>query len=263
MATPTFADIDLSELAYSSLRTNVSTGAKNCYVSTRKGSNDRTDNLRFQLSRDHKNGLSRAIFGVENPMQGGDEYRRGMNLTIEDPELAAFLQALDEKNIQFAIDHSEELFGKVLGREAIEEKYTRLYKESPKPGELAALVKVKLVLADPARPKQDPTQVYQVVKDVDPCAEYPSGHLEMNPCDYTVVEKQAKCLAVVKTSGIWKTAAGFGMSLILTHLAVWPTSMKLGVEAFSCGGVKVADSHRAPYCGLDDDAMEAMMEDPQ
>lgn len=246
MASSTYyKDVEIGNLYYGPVRTNKETGSKNVYVSTKQGSSDRNDNLCFQLSK-MQDSLPRAVFGVETPMAGGDEFKRGLCLSIETQELECFFKALDERNLDEVSRRSEEFFGKQLSRETIEEKYSGIYRPSPKPGELAPLVKVKIIVEDPARRTMTPTCIYEVKEVIDPCPEYPNGHIDYEPCDYASIQKGNRILAIVTTSGLWKSAAGFGMSLVATQILVWKNAAKRGMDAFDLGGYSVGTFRGQP-----------------
>ena len=106
MMTASYRDVDISALDYrEDIMVNKNTGAKNCYVSTQKGSNDPAHKLRFQLGT-YDTEFLRAVYGVSTPFQQGpqqaDNGRRSLELSLDGDEVLDFLNKLDENTLEKA-----------------------------------------------------------------------------------------------------------------------------------------------------------------
>lgn len=251
MSAPSFQDIDPNEIYFREIKSTPS-GGKTCYISRHPTSSDPAYNLTFKLSPDHSwhsgMNLTRAKFGVDAPQQNSnDEFKRTISLTAEHPDLVPFLKTIEEKVINFAVQHSEEFWGKKTGEEVIRDKFKSVLKESPDPNsELKPLVKTKILLSDPSKPDQkNTTKVFIAKHVIPPCDEYPSGKIDLQETfdPLNVIQKNSTCLAKVKVSSLWKSPIGFGITMILSHLIVWPgDSMDTVSNVFGFGSAEVTVS---------------------
>jgi hypothetical protein len=223
--TTTYREVNLDTLDYKKeLKTNQNTGAKTVYMSTVPGSNDPSHKLRFQLGTTDE--LLRAVYGLSIPLPGQDERRRALDLSIDNDELLDFLKKLDEKNINAAVDNSPEWFKKQMDKNTVCNNYTALVK-MPNKAEYRPTVKTKVVVDS-----NNNTNIY-VVRSESGGAGSELTYTEGSINDIT---KGCKCLAVVEAAGLWFAQKAFGMSLVCTHLLIWPSSQKQGIGAFNLGG---------------------------
>jgi hypothetical protein len=211
--------VDLNNLEYKAPTSNRS-GGKVVNVSTVPGSTDYKDKLRFQMSESDKENLQTAVWGLSTPMQGQDASRRTLELTIESPDLLKFLGDLDEKNIQTAVDSSNEWFKKPMTKEAVDPMYVRMVKP-PSKIDAKPTVRVKV------KCNEYPTNVY-VVTDVDA-----DGNLTYVKGSHDDLTKNVKCLVIAETVGLWFMSRQFGMSLTATEILVWPNRRSTGIDAFN------------------------------
>ena len=78
-------EINLNNLEYKEPQNNRN-GGKVVHISTKPGSNDWKDRIRFQMSEDNKTNLQTAVWGLSTPLSG-DTSRRTLELTIESDTL--------------------------------------------------------------------------------------------------------------------------------------------------------------------------------
>lgn len=222
--------IKLDDLEYKQLTTNRN-GGKMVNVSTKMGSNEYKDRIRFQMSENERVNLQTAVWGLSTPMPGADASRRTLDLTIESPSLETFLCQLDNKNIDTACSKSFEWFKKEIDRSAIEQMYTYLVRPGKEGKPNMVRVKVKC--------GEYPTNIYVVQEeDVEGNIKYVKGTADD-------LAKNARCLVVVETNGLWFMNRQFGMSLTATEILVWPTKRTNGIDAFTM-------SSQARLCAAED-----------
>ena len=213
-------NIDIDALEYKA-PTNNRSGGKVVGVSTVAGSNDWKDRLRFQMSEsDHEN-LQTAVWGLATPLPGQDAARRTLELSVESPALESFLQRMDEKNVQTALDKAPEWFRKELDRDQITNMYVTLLKPSAKQG-MKPTVRVKVKCG-----ADYPTNVY-VVQGTDE-----HGDLMYTRGTQDDLTRHAKCLVMAETGGLWFMSRQFGMSFVATDIMVWPSRRATGIDAFT------------------------------
>ena len=221
--------IDLSVLEYKQ-PTNNRSGGKVVNVSTVPGSSDFKDKIRFPMSESDEENLQTAVWGLSTPMQGQDASRRTLELTVESPELNKFLETLDEKNIQTAVDKSQEWFKKTMTKDAVDPMYVRMLKPPNKPG-AKPTVRVKVKCAD------YPTNIY-IVTDV------AEGNLTYQRGSFEDLTRNVTCLVIAETVGLWFMSRRFGMSLTATEILVWPNRRSTDAPQSSPKG------HRLPAHSL-------------
>tara|TARA_B110000046_G_scaffold158320_1_gene170225 strand:+ start:2756 stop:3484 length:729 start_codon:yes stop_codon:yes gene_type:complete len=214
--------IDINALEYKAPTSNRS-GGKVVHVSTVAGSADYKHRLRFQMSEDDKQNLQSAVWGLSTPLPGQDTSRRTLELSIESPDLLTFLEALDQKNLRTATAQSPEWFRKTVDDAAIKQMYVSLVKEPNKP-EHKPTVRVKV------KTGEYPTNIY-IVQDVDA-----DGNLSYVKGGAEDLTRNAKCLVIAETVGLWFMSRQFGMSLTATEVLVWPNRASTGIDAFTMSG---------------------------
>lgn len=219
--------VNVDELDYRPPTTNAK-GGKVVNVSTVPGSSDYNDRLRFQMSEDETaSGLQTAVWGLATPLGANDTSRRTLELTINNStSLETLLNALDSKNISIATERSPEWFRKEIDIEAIRSMYVPLVKPPAKP-DACSTVKVKVKCES----EQYPTNIF-VVHGVDE-----NGQLTYSTGTTDDLTRNAKCLVIVETVGLWFMQRQFGMSLTATEIMVWPVKKTRGIDAF-----KMSDS---------------------
>ena len=211
--------IDLDNLEYKPPAANRS-GGKVVHVSTVKGSADWKDRIRFQMSEDNRQNLQQAVWGLSTPLPGMDASRRTLELTVESPALHTFLENLDAKNVDTAISQAPEWFRKSVDADAIKNMYVPLVKP-PQKADMKHTVRVKVKCGD------YPTNIYVVDStDDDGNLTYVKG----TPEDLT---RNAKCMVMAESVGLWFMSRQFGMSLSATDIVVWPNRRNTGINAFT------------------------------
>jgi hypothetical protein len=227
-----YTDIDVSNLEYKALSVQKN-GGRSVLVVMAPGSSER---LHFQMSENEETNLQTAVWGLSSPIAGADASKRNFELAIESPELLAFLEALDEKNVQMAVAQSQAWFRKDLDRESIEQMYMPIVKRPTKDDQKPS-VKVKV------RVTERPTEIFVRHSKTEEYIDLTKG----TPDDLV---RNAKCLAVVETTGLWFMSRQFGMSLNATNLMVSkPRRMATGVDAFTFStGVKPRERKAEDTC---------------
>lgn len=200
--------------------TNNRSGGKVVNVSTKLGSSEAADRLRFQMSEDETQNLQTAVWDLGTPFPGQDNSRRTLELTVESPALHDFLSELDNKNIDTAMESSPLWFKKKIDRDAVEQMYERLLR-TPNTDAKKHTVRVKVKCGD------YPTNVYVVESEE-------GGKMVYTRGTHDDLKRNVKCLVMVETVGLWFMARQFGMSLTATDIIVWPTAKRpTGIEAFT------------------------------
>ena len=236
-------NIDIERLEYKPPTSNRN-GGKVVHVSTIPGSTDWRDRIRFQMSENENTNLQNAVWGLSTPLPGQDASRRTLELSIESPELQKFLERMDEHNLRTASANAQDWFKKPLGEEAIKGMYARLVRE-PQKADQKPSVRVKVKCAE------YPTNIYVVDgTDLDGNLTYSKG----TPEDLT---RNAKCLCMVETMGLWFMSRQFGMSLTASEILVWPNRRPSGIAAFTMSKQpKLSQSPATPLQQVDDIDME-------
>ena len=114
----------------------------------------------------------------------------------------------------------------------LRDRFIPIVKPSNKP-EYRPTARTKLVVDA----ERNNSQIFLVTKET-PAGDdgTPARIDEYVPATVSDISKGAKVICIVETSGLWFGANQFGMSLVITHILVWPTSQKRGIEAFSLPG---------------------------
>ena len=137
----------------------------------------------------------------------------------ENPKLAEFrtmLEQMDEFNIKYATEHSQEIFGKKKSREVIEENYTTIVKYSKKPGYRPTL-KVKMPMYD----DKPGFQVYNKQKEAMPVVQ------EDGSIDLSMYSGGSEAVHLLEYTGLWQTNNKFGGSwkVVQTKMYSEPNQM--------------------------------------
>lgn len=217
--TKCYSDINIAELQYRVSKQNQS-GGKTVGVYTVANSTDYKDRLSFQMSEDQNTNLQCAVYGVSMPLPGQEDKRRSLELSIESESLITFLKALDERNIEAAVENSVEWFKKPLDRNTVENMYTPLVR-TPTSDKAdmgyKPTVRTKIKIAE-----QYNSNIWIVIaKDGNDMTCERGVHQDIG--------KGSKCMAIVETSGLWFASKQFGMSLAVNDIMIWPSEKKDGM----------------------------------
>ena len=244
----TFHSIDPQQLHFRECKSNAS-GSKTIFISQHPTSTDPAYNFTFQLSPDDSwhtgKYLTKAKFGIDRPMEDSrDPNKRALNLTAEDPALLPWLKQVEDVVVKMATARAEELWGKPMDEALVRDKLVSVYKEAPADkADLKPLVKTKIVLDDPSKyEKRNVTQFFVADNVQGPTPEYPSGKIDLIPVTdpLSIISRNSDCLAKIKVSSVWKSPIGFGITLMVSHLVVWPASATNSPQnAFSFGDASV------------------------
>ena len=213
-----FNNVKLEELEYQTHKQN-QTGGKSVFVSTVADSNEFKHRLRFQMSEDHHTNQQCAVYGVSTPMPGQEDKRRSLELSIESPQLLAFLQQLDAHNIDVATKNSTEWFKRPLDRTQVEAMYVSMVKEPPPDKGYKHTVRTKIKMNE-----RFDSNVWVMTRDGDD-DQYRKG-------DYLDITKSSKAVAIVETTGLWFASRTFGMSLVINDIMVWQSGKTGGFGSF-------------------------------
>jgi hypothetical protein len=231
-AIPFCKHINLDAIEYKGITSNKK-GQKVVAVSTIPGSTDLTSRLRFQMSENQNAQLQVAVWTLSTPMQGQDASRRTLEVTIDDPNLFHFLEALDKSNVDVATSRCEEWFKKKMDSNTISGMYVPIMRAGVKQ-DMPYSMRVKVNLSQPYG-----TNIFVVTDLVDNQLMYHKG----GPDDLT---KGAKMMIVAETAGLWFMSKQFGMSINATDILVWPNRKVYGMSAFSLIGVKPVEQYPSP-----------------
>lgn len=235
--------IDIANLEYKA-PTNNRNGGRVVHVSTVQGSSDYKDRIRFQMSENEKTNLQNAVWGLSTPLQGQDASRRTLDLSIESDDLLTFLEKLDAKNMETAHAQSPEWFRKQVDIEALKNMYVPLVKP-PTKVDAKATVRVKVKCGE------YPTSIY-VVQNFDS-----QGNLTLVKGTADDLVRNAKCMVVTETVGLWFMSRQFGMSLTATEILVWPNRRCTGISAFTFSdSVKLHEGENSKAAPAADEMME-------
>lgn len=227
--------VDSLEYKSPSVRPN---GSKHVFVSTVAGSTLPEDRLCFQMSRssDRKH-LQQCVWDLSKPMEdAANATRRSLEVSVDDPDLAAFLKALDERNVKEATANSEAWFKKKLDETTIANNYQSIFRERARE-EYSDSIRIKVNTAVGDR---QCTDVQVVVRTT------PSGELVCRKGTPDDLQKGARVMVMVNSSGIWISRFNFGMSIQATCILVWPVRRVEGVRSFHLGaGVSLVDESEA------------------
>lgn len=227
-----YQEFDIHSLCYGNeVMTNKNTGAKSIYVSTQKGSNDPAHKIRFQLGKYEAGDIMRAPFGVSKPLPGQDpnSNRRDLDLSIDSDEMLDFLRRLDEHNLEAAVTHSMDWFKKPLEKAVLRDRFKPIVKE-PAKVEYRPTARTKLNVDT----ERNSTQIFMVTKETPPRADGTPGCIdEYVSATINDIQRGSKVMPIVESNGLWLGANQFGMSLLVTHLLVWPTRQSRGIDAFA------------------------------
>ena len=200
MAAEFCSNIDLSSMQYMNM-TATKMGGKSVPVTTKNGSCDWKDRVRFQMSENNRQNLQTAVWNASPPMNATADgaTRMSLELTIESPALNEFLCALDKQNIEKAKENAH-LWFKNVDPQMVNQMYVPLMRSTPsKP-----TVKVKVKCGE-----KYSTDVF-VVREENSVIRHTRGV-------HTDITKGSKCLVVVESSGLWFMNRQFGMSLAIIH----------------------------------------------
>ena len=250
----TYKTIDIDTIDYKNeITINKNNGAKNVYVSTQKGSNAMEHRLRFQMGV-YGSEVMRAVYGVSTPLNGQDERRRALDLSIDSDELLTFLTRLDDNNKAAALKNAQEWFKKPLTAAEVEAFYVPIVKPSNKPDMYRPTARTKLIIDS----ERNNSQLFMVTKESSGSA----GRIEKyEPATINDIQKGCKTIPIVETSGLWFAQKSFGMSLVVSHLLVWPARQVRGIEAFMLPGdaPQLAPSMCSGIGAFDAEVEEEMM----
>ena len=174
-----YSEVDIGTWKYKEPTKN-KRGGMNAYIDAPNGRSPQ-----FQLGE-----KMRVPFGIRDSGldgSGADNPRKNMELSVDDPALQAFFEAVDDKNIEVASDNSESWFKKKLDKEQLSDA---LYRHSLSQTDERFAPLVRLKVAGPG--SRVPTRIF--------IAEQEGDTIKYRPGNITDVTKN--CLD--KTHGkIW------------------------------------------------------------
>ena len=164
----------------------------------------------------------RTPFGVEEPyVEEGkpasaaalESSRRNISFAVENPELHAWLAALDERMIEWTFNNSTTLFNKVVKRSTIEDViYFRALRPSKKE-EYAPTFRIKVNIHGENQTK--------FLINIPGTSQYFQG-------EYTDVPRNSEVIPTVTSYNIWVTSTQIGITFIATHLLVFQPELASG-----------------------------------
>lgn len=229
MATPYYADVDITQWTYQEPTRNTNGGTSVYMTDSRTGRNPK---VQFPKCR--------VPFGLQDGKGENGETkqttRKNLELDVSDPTLRAWAQTLDAKNAQFVVDNSQQMFKKDMKLATVEALQRPLAPPSSKP-QYNPLMRLKVNTAGRA-----PTRV--MVVEEEGTSDAP---LQWRTGTFADLTPGCHVVPIVEVSGLWFVSKGFGMTLAATDLLVYPTEDTVEFP-FGLGGaaaVRVERSSRS------------------
>jgi hypothetical protein len=175
-------------------------------------------------------------FGVTEYEAGS---RKSLDMSLKDPAVVKFWQAVDEQNILKAIENKEEWFKSGTTEAEIRRMYFPLITldDSPKAYDPKLHTKTNM---DPTKPRRQlKAYIMTTTNGKDSYVEAKESDLMNN--------KFMKIVANVDIVGMWFQKLQFGMTVITTDLVVFPESTRAEFEFnWGPGGVKPSHATTTP-----------------
>ena len=221
MATPYFANVDISTWTYQEPTRNANGGTSVYMTDSRTGRNPRV-----QLPK------CRVPFGLQDGKSENGEpkqtTRKNLELDVGDEALRRWAASLDVKNAQFVVDNSQQMFKKEMKLATVEALQRPLAPPPSKP-QFNPLMRLKVNTAGRA-----PTRV--MVVEEEGTADSP---LQWRTGSFTDLTAGCHVVPIVEVSGLWFVSKGFGMTLTATDLLVYPSEDTVEFP-FGLGGAPAA-----------------------
>lgn len=153
-------------------------------------------------------------WALDAPSADGDPDRRTQPVSLGDGDLLHAVRKFDNFVLDYAVQHSEQLFGKKLNRDQVEQRYEKMEKINERfPG---SYIKLKVKVGD----SKVPTKLQRG-------ADKPWATEEEGMIDHSVLE-EAPCRVspVISLPMLWiigkGTSARFGAQVQAESMFVWP-----------------------------------------
>lgn len=137
-----------------------------------------------------------VLYDISEPYQAYLKHFMHLTACVR---LCKVLDHFDAQNIDYGVRNSRELFGMLLDKEAVGDRYTPLVKSC-----VRQMIKVKM---------DSRTQVWCRLE---------SGHVQ--PGHISDIKKGVEVRLIASTQGLWSVAKHFGMSLFAQKVLVVPNS---------------------------------------
>ncbi len=197
-----FTQCNPTEWVYQAPRRN-DNGGYSVYVNV---SRDVHKNPKIQLQK------GRCPFGIQRRDDAAENSRSNLELSVESPEFSDFLNAVDQQNMNVLVENSEEVFTRRVPIETMDMFYRPLNKKPKADSNYDPLLRVKINSA----PGDRQTKVSIVVSEKE-------GRIQVAPGSLSDVTPNCSVLAIVNVNGLWIVSGKSGMTLVATHLLVWPS----------------------------------------
>lgn len=134
-------------------------------------------------------------------------------------QLQDLFSKIDDMNIDHAFENCEQMFSKTKSKEVLQDNYTSIIKHSDKLNEQtgkpwAPTTKVKLPIRRNRAPLFDIYDKEQQLINI--------YNAEADEVDFSSIEKGAEVCAIVRLSSLWVSKMGFGATLEIRQLQVFP-----------------------------------------
>lgn len=166
------------------------------------------DSVKIQLCESSPDKMLRTPFGVSEPYQGGtDNGRKSMEVALEDSELGTKLRRLETRLKEYMLEKTQEIFGKKLSMEVIENNFCSPFREVEQSGK-----------SDLLRTKLPESCEILAMHEHDPETQSMKVH-KGTPSD---IVRNGRCIPSVELTTVWFVArdAQVGYSLTVTNLVV-------------------------------------------
>jgi len=213
-----YTEVKLPEIHYKSM-TKTRKGSNVVYIRARQG---HESNLRIQLATPDE-AKCRLPFGISQYDEDSGA-RPSVEISLENPELVKFFQALDEQNLNTAIANKDKWFKGAISEEKIRMMYYPLLTFDPQ-GKYPPRLHTKANIE--AGDRQ--LRVVNV-------RENKTGPPTLSPGTHADVVKYADSMPIVEVQSLWFQKVQFGMTILVTDLAIFPKQpRKEAIDDFGWG----------------------------
>ena len=219
-----FTDAPIEDWVYQEPRKNPKNGL-NVYLNC---SASNTSNPKIQLAK------GRAPFGIQDGMEA--TARKNLEVSVDNADLLAFLERINNQNIDWITSNSPKLFKRELERSVVATLYRSLMSLPSNPN-YKPLLRIKINSSG-----RDPTRVFVVEKD-----ETATSPMEFSQGTMNDIVPGCTVLPIVEVGGLWFVSKGCGMTFVATDVLVWPIRARSSWAFVGLRGVQtVAQSDPEP-----------------
>ncbi|MCH9716168.1 MAG: hypothetical protein K0U52_03685 [Gammaproteobacteria bacterium] len=204
--TTAFSESDPGEWVYQQPRRN-DNGGWSVYVNS-SANVRKNPKIQFQKGR--------CPFGIQQREDAAPNSRSNLEISVETAEMNAFLDQIDQQNMQVLVDNSEQLFSRQVPIETMDMFYRPLNKRPKPDSNFDPLLRIKINSTEGKKQ----TKVSVVVSEDE------QGRIKFAPGHLSDVTAGCSVLPIADVNGLWIVSGKAGMTLVATHLLVWPSDVE-------------------------------------